>query len=114
MQIVWVLFGDRLPIVGNNLILSLEKNEDAGVYDVQAQKEVLTKLGLNFSRKESNFEALDLSSLNNNDNIEVQNWDASQSYLADDANVGFGKWKLWVLLALICLLAETALIRFYK
>lgn len=101
-------------VMGKNLVLSLFNDEEAGVYSIQNGNDALTRIGLNFSRKESNFDALDLSSLNNNDNIDVQNWDATKSYLADDSEIGFGAWKWWVLIALICLLLETSLIRFYK
>ena len=99
---------------GDNLIYTLSNDEQAGIYDVKSQKDTLTKVALNFSRKESYFTALDLSSLEKSKNIQVQNWDATKPHLAEDSEIGLGKWKWWVLLALVCLLVETALIRLYK
>ncbi len=94
---------------------------DAGHYLIQSGKQTVSAISMNYDRSESLFDFYSPSGLEveigkngirNTSVIEVQSRDFEQVY----GEIRHGKklWKLFLLLALIFLLAEVTIIRFWK
>lgn len=101
-------------VQGKDLVLYLANNEVSGFYDVRSKEDKIGRIALNYDRKESDFSPLNLSSLNNIDNIEIMNWDVLNEQTFETSEESFQLWKWLLILALLCLLFETSLIRFFR
>lgn len=101
-------------VQGKDLLIYLTQNETSGFYDLRSKEENLTRIALNYDRKESDFDPMDLSSLNNIDNIEVMNLDVLKNQTFQPSGESIQLWKWMIVLALLSLLFETSLIRFFK
>jgi len=102
---------------GGTMLYLPDMLNETGLYDLKKQDSTAAVLAFNDNRSES-----DLSYLNSSDLNKI--FQQKASFLAGEKfnvnninsaeNSGLQLWKLCIILALICLAAETLLIRFYK
>jgi len=102
---------------GGTMLYLPDMLNETGLYDLKKQDSTAAVLAFNDNRSES-----DLSYLNSADLAKI--FPQKASFLAGEKfnvnninsaeNSGLQLWKLCIILALICLAAETLLIRFYK
>lgn len=106
--------------IGNVQYLFINQNlEQDGIYSIKEDKQAIGKsIAFNFDRKESELKFTDLKNLENQFNLpnfkiieqQKSNIFAQVKHIKD----GTVLWKIFVVLALVCLLAEILLIRFLK
>ncbi|MGZ3863431.1 MAG: vWA domain-containing protein [Bacteroidia bacterium] len=105
----------------NRYVLTHGMPEHAGNYALMHDKKLLEGLAFNYSRKESDLTGYSKTELE--DLIKISGWPrvhlvegSSANFKASlaDINGGTRLWKLFVLLTLLFLLAETALIKFMR
>jgi hypothetical protein len=102
---------------GGTMLYLPDMLNETGLYDLKKQDSTAAVLAFNDNRSES-----DLSYLNSADLAKI--FPQKASFLSGEKfnvnninsaeNSGLQLWKLCIILALICLAAETLLIRFYK
>ena len=102
---------------GSTLLYVSDQLNEPGIYSLRKQDSTLATLALNDNRAESDmsyFTAADLEKiLPNAKPLLTAGSDSLKSVVAE-SNFGTQLWKLCIILALIFLLAEILLIRFYK
>lgn len=113
-------------VIGNEISLEMPKANEfeagklAGFYDLVVGNSVTKLLAINYSNKESildNYSAKELKSIfANNKNIKVLDQENPADFAAEYASKSQGEyfWKYFVIAALLFLLVEILLIRFWR
>lgn len=108
-------YGKYLKLFTNNSI------KKAGNYSVQYFKEEIGNIALNYNRIESNMELLSQSDLKQiikiSDSKKIKLLSSNSASIQEtvsNAHLGFPVWKYLVIAALLMLLAEVLIIRFWK
>ena len=105
----------------NRYVLTHGLPEHAGNYNLMHDKKLLEGLAFNYKRQESDLTCYNKTELENE--VKKSGWArvhiveaGSGNFKASLADIGGGVrlWKLFVLLTLLFLLAETALIKFMR
>lgn len=104
--------------LGNELMLYFHSQiTRSGIYDVFLDDVKITSLAFNFNRRESDLDYYDAGDLKELSGDEVQVLDAQTKDLskniADSFN-GIPLWRYFVLFALLCIIAEICVLRFWK
>lgn len=104
--------------LGNEVMLYFHSQiTKSGIYDVFLDDVKITSLAFNFNRKESDLDYYDAGDLKDLAGEEVQVLDAQTKDLskniADSFN-GISLWRYFVLFALLCIIAEICVLRFWK
>ena len=103
----------RQEIRGNKILITAgeEIPEKAGIYAVEYNKRKLRSIAFNYDRKENLLQFIDLPALSNIQRIEsLHQYTVEQENLFKEKEIW--KWFLW--LALLFLLMEMAVIKFWK
>ncbi|WEA01970.1 vWA domain-containing protein [Mucilaginibacter sp. SJ] len=102
---------------GTTLLYVSDQLREPGIYSLKKQDSTLAALAFNDNRAESDmsyFTATDLEKLLPNAKPLLTAGNSSLKSVVAESNFGTQLWKLCIILALIFLLAEILLIRFYK
>jgi len=102
---------------GSTLLYVSDQLNEPGIYSLRKQDSTLATLAFNDSRAESDmsyFIAVDLEKILPNAKPLLTAGNGSLKSVVAESNFGTQLWKLCIILALIFLLAEILLIRFYK
>lgn len=102
---------------GSTLLYVSDQLREPGIYSLRKQDSTLAALAFNDNRAESDmsyFTATDLEKLLPNAKPLLTAGNSSLKSVVAESNFGTQLWKLCIILALIFLLAEILLIRFYK
>ncbi|WP_121811819.1 BatA domain-containing protein [Mucilaginibacter kameinonensis] len=102
---------------GSTLLYVSDQLNSPGIYSLRKQDSTLATLAFNDNRAESDmsyFTAADLEKLLPNAKPLLTAGNGSLKSVVTESNFGTQLWKLCIILALIFLLAETLLIRFYN
>lgn len=102
---------------GSTLLYVSDQLNEPGIYSLRKQDSTLTTLAFNDNRAESDmsyFSTADLEKLIPNAKPLLTAGNGSLKSVVAESNFGTQLWKLCIILALIFLLAEILLIRFYK
>ncbi|AYL95000.1 BatA domain-containing protein [Mucilaginibacter celer] len=102
---------------GSTTLYISDQLRETGIYALKRQDSTLAALAFNDNRAESDmsyFTAADLEKLVPNAKPLLTAGNGSLKSIIAESNFGTQLWKLCIILALICLLAEILLIRFYK
>ncbi|WP_431200556.1 hypothetical protein ACRQ5D_23185 [Mucilaginibacter sp. P25] len=102
---------------GSALLYVSDQLNEPGIYSLRKQDSTLATLAVNDDRAESDmsyFSAADLEKLIPNAKPLLIAGNGSLKSVVAESNFGTQLWKLCIILALIFLLAEILLIRFYK
>ncbi|QEM10229.1 BatA domain-containing protein [Mucilaginibacter rubeus] len=102
---------------GSTLLYVSDQLNAPGIYSLRKQDSTLAMLAFNDNRAESDmsyFTAADLEKLLPNAKPLLTAGNGSLKSVVAESNFGTQLWKLCIILALIFLLAETLLIRFYN
>ncbi|MCQ2269937.1 MAG: BatA domain-containing protein [Bacteroidales bacterium] len=104
--------------LGNEIMLYFHSQiTKSGIYDVFLDDVKITSLAFNFNRNESDLDYYDSGDLKDLAGDEVQVLDAQTKDLskniADSFN-GIPLWRYFVLFALLCIIAEICVLRFWK
>jgi hypothetical protein len=102
---------------GSTLLYVSDQLNESGIYSLRKQDSTLATLAFNDNRAESDmsyFSAGDLEKLMPNAKPLLTAGNGSLKSVVTESNFGIQLWKLCIILALIFLLAEILLIRFYK
>ncbi len=106
---------------GQNVIFANGQIQKAGIYHLYDDKVLLDALAFNYNRKESNMETLTLSQIQKDlDDLGLQNVlliKDTQNPITSVIKMqkdGAHLWKLFAVICLFSLLAEMALLRFFK
>lgn len=105
-------------LAGNEVLLYFHSQVDqAGIYDVFLDDVMQTSLAFNFNRAESDLTYYDEDELeavvgDHAQMVNAQTKDLTQ-YIADSFN-GISLWRYFVLFALLCLVAEICILRFWR
>jgi hypothetical protein len=102
---------------GSTLLYVSDQLNESGIYSLRKQDSTLATLAFNDNRAESDmsyFSAGDLEKLMPNAKPLLTAGNGSLKSVVAESNFGIQLWKLCIILALIFLLAEILLIRFYK
>lgn len=102
---------------GSTLLYVSDQLNEPGIYSLRKQDSTLATLAFNDNRAESDmsyFSVADLEKLMPNAKPLLTAGNGSLKSVVAESNFGTQLWKLCIILALIFLLAEILLIRFYK
>jgi len=102
---------------GNEMLLYFHDQIDkAGLYDVFLDDVKITSLAFNFNRNESDLDYYDADELKSLGGDQLQLIDAQTKNLTKDISDSFNGtalWRYFVLLALLCIIAEICVLRFW-
>ena len=105
-------------LAGNEVMLYFHSQVDkAGLYDVFLDDVKMTSLAFNYNRKESDLDYFDKDDLKSMGGDHIQLIDAQTKDLTKNISDNFNGTSLWryfVLFALLCLITEICLLRFWK
>lgn len=103
---------------GNEVMLYFHSQiTKSGIYDVFLDDVKITSLAFNFNRNESDLNYYDDGELKNLSGDEVQVIDAQTKDLSkniSDSFNGIPLWRYFVIFALLCIVAEICVLRFWK
>jgi len=102
---------------GGTLLYTSDELTETGAYDLRKQDSTVAVLAFNDNRSESDlsyYTKADLAKMLPKNGDVLQSGDASIKSIIAEENIGLQLWKLCIILALIFLLAEILLIRFYN
>jgi hypothetical protein len=103
---------------GNEVMLYFHSQVDkAGLYDVFLDDVKITSLAFNYNRNESDLDYYDADDLKALGGDKVQMIDAQTKDLTKNISDSFNGtplWRYFVLFALLCIIAEICLLRFWK
>ena len=103
---------------GNEVMLYFHSQIDkAGLYDVFLDDVKITTLAFNYNRSESDLEYYDKDELTNLSGEQVKLIDAQLKDLSKNISDSFNGtplWRYFVLFAILCLLAEICILRFWR
>ena len=111
----------RQQLSGQSLFVH-DQIKDAGNYFLMNKEEILSGLSFNYNRKESDMQCFDRSELEEQIKINrlkqftvlnLQN-KSTNAIVREIQAVGLHLWQYFILLALLCLLAEVILLRIWK
>jgi hypothetical protein len=106
--------------LGKKVILDVKNQvQSDGFYELKLSDKVLDKLAFNFNRRESNldlYKKADLASMIKNDAVNILEFDAQEGIkdFVGEKDHGIILWKWFLIAALIFLMLEILLIRFFK
>lgn len=105
-------------LAGNEVMLYFHSQvEKAGLYDVYLDDVKITSLAFNYNRSESDLDYYDQDELKKMTDGQAQLIDARLKDLSkniSDSFNGTALWRYFVLFALLCIIAEICILRFWK
>jgi hypothetical protein len=103
---------------GQSLIFINDQLKDAGIFKVNSGNEVVTPLAFNYNRNESDLNLADQKELeefvNKNDHFELlESGLKPLNEIITGKNSGKSLWKWFIVSALLCIIAEVMLLRYF-
>ncbi|QOD61655.1 BatA domain-containing protein [Polaribacter haliotis] len=100
----------------NNVVITTKEQPlEAGIHAILKQKDTLQNIAFNFPKEESSLQYLDLNTLaENNKNIEISSSIPATFDALNKKNEVQWLWKWFLALAIVSLLLEILILKFYK